>query len=217
MFASGQPEVHEVELARQSYPASQSQPASCFDPRAQIALPDRLEVVRQESLVPGDGSVQPSCAANDLRSRGATLKVTCRPWSSPSPSRPVQLPGSHCGFAQPLRLLCPAPAITDASCARALTAASGRWPTHPPRSIRRSPSAATRLPRPIRRGPSAHPPRPAAVRRAISHLRSSIIRVTALNHPRDFSAKKWLNLEMYTLILYCRFQFGETKTLVISR
>jgi len=88
---SEQPEVHEVELAWQSYPASQSQPASSLDPRAQLALPDRLEVVRQESLVPRARTTQrasscPGCkreqhstharAAEHVRSRACTHRST---------------------------------------------------------------------------------------------------------------------------------------------
>ena len=128
MFASGQPEFHEVELAWQFNPASQSQPASRLDPRAQLALLIDWRLCAKRVWC--HGPLQSSCAANDLRSRGATLRVPCRPWSSSSPSRPAPLPGSHGGFAQPLRLLCPAPAITDTSSALAL-----RSLARPPRSV----------------------------------------------------------------------------------
>jgi hypothetical protein len=150
MFTSGQPEVHEVELAWQLYPASQSQPASRLDPRAQLALPDRLEVVRQESLVARTRTSQ-------LRGKRSTL-----PWSDAE------------GTVSPLVITIPVlDRPTSGFALRVHTAAAAALPSaRDHRRIERALAPICErvrdLPRSIRRGPSAHPPWPAAVRRATS-------------------------------------------------
>jgi hypothetical protein len=125
MFASGQPGIHKVYGRRgagRRDAHGKEEPSdglraitSLLDPRVDPRVQKPVELVCPPPAAPSSRCLVDwrLCAANRRpaarqtihRSRGAALKVPCRPWPSTSPSRPARLPGSHCGFALPMRLI----------------------------------------------------------------------------------------------------------------